>query len=110
MIKGMTVQLVEKTQTGVDGFGVPTYAETLTDIPDVLVGQPSESDVNTSISLYGKRCDLVLGIPKADTHEWADSDVVIRGERYHTIGWPIRGVDENVPLRWNRNVKVMRYG
>ena len=109
-MKGMTVQLVIKTQTGLDALGNPVYSETLEDVADVLVGQPTTDDVNNSISLYGKRADFKLGIPRTDTHDWTDAEVIIFGDRYRTIGYPERGIDANIPLRWNRNVKVMRYG
>ena len=39
-MKGMTVGLVIKTQTGTDPFGHPTYSETIEEVNDVLVGQP----------------------------------------------------------------------
>ena len=110
MIHGMTVQLVEEVTVGYDGFGRPIVNEQLIDIEDVLVGQPTTDDVNTTISMYGKKCEFVLGIPKKDDHDWTDRIVVIFGERYRTIGYPMRGIDVNVPLRWNRNVKVERYG
>lgn len=108
-MRGMTIQIAVKTQTGVDPFGAPVYAETLEDVDDVLVGQPTVDDVTSSISMYGKRCEYKLGIPRGDTHTWEDTDVIIRGQRYHTIGFPERGIDENVPLRWFQNVKVARY-
>lgn len=110
MIKGMTVQYVKKTQADTDDFGMPIYAESLEDVDDVLVGQPSTDDITSSVSLYGKVCKYVLGIPRGDDHEWYDTDVMIFGERYRTIGYPQRGIDANIPLRWNRNVKVERYG
>lgn len=110
MIKGMTVQLVTQTQTGVDPFGAPVITEILEDVHDVLVGQPTTDDITNSINLYGKKCEYVLGIPKGDAHNWTDAIVIIRGERYRTIGYPMRGIDENVPLRWFQNVKVERYG
>lgn len=109
-MKGMTVQLVVKTQTGTDALGSPVYTEELVNVDDVLVGQPSTDDVNSDISLYGKRADFVLGIPRGDTHSWTDAEVVIFGNRYRTLGYPECGIDENIPLRWNRNVKVTRYG
>ena len=108
-MKGMTVQLVQMTQTGTDPFGAPIMAETLVDVADVLVGQPTTDDITNSINLYGKKCEYKLGIPKGDTHNWVDAIVVIRGERFRTIGFPERGIDENVPLRWFQNVKVERY-
>lgn len=109
-MKGMTIQLVEQTQTGTDEFGNPVYTETLTDVQDCLVGQPTTDDVTTSIALYGKRCEYVVGIPRGDTHNWTDAIVVIWGARYRTQGYPMRGISENIPLRWDQNIKVERYG
>ena len=109
-MKGMTVQIVKKTQTGTDPFGVPIYTEELVDVHDVLVGQPSTDDVNSTVSLYGKQIAYVLGIPKGDTNDWTDAEVIIWGDRYRTIGYPETGIQANIPLRWGKNVKVERYG
>lgn len=107
---GMTVQLVVKTQTGVDEYKRPVYSETLVDVHDVLVGQPSTEELITSLQVDGKKIAYVLGIPKGDTHSWVDTDVIIWGERFKTIGFPQTGIQENIPLRWGQNVKVERYG
>ena len=109
-MRGMTVQLAVKTKTGLDEFNSPVYSETLVDVNDVLVGQPSTDDLVTTLELTGKHIAYVLGIPKGDTHEWADTDVIIWGERFRTIGFPQTGIQENIPLRWGKNVKVERYG
>lgn len=109
-MKGMTVQLVVKTQTSTDPFGAPIYSEELVDINDVLVGQPSSEDLVTTLNLTGKRIAYVLGIPKGDEHIWEDTEVIIWGERYRTIGYPETGIQANIPLRWGKNVKVERYG
>lgn len=109
-MKGMTVQLVVKTQTDTDPFGAPIYTEELVDINDVLVGQPTSEDVLSTLELTGKHIAYTLGIPKGDTHDWTDTDVVIWGERFRTIGIPQTGIQENIPLRWGSNVKVERYG
>jgi len=106
---GMTVQLVVETQTGTDPFGTPIVTETLEDVEDVLVGQPSTDDITSSLELYGKKIVYMLGIPKGDTHEWRDRTVIILGERYHTFGIPMTGIQDNIPLRWGKNVRVERY-
>ena len=108
-MKGMTVQLVLTTETGTDPFGAPIVTEELVDVKDVLVGSPSSDYATETYSLYGKTCAFVLGIPRTDDHDWTDKEVIIFGDRYRTIGYPERGIDANVPLRWNRNVKVERY-
>jgi hypothetical protein len=106
----MTVQLAVKTVTGYDPFGAPIETEELIDVEDVLVGQPSTDDVTNTIQLYGKKIEYVLGIPKGDTHNWTDAEVIIWGQRFRTIGYPQTGIQENIPLRWGQNVRVERYG
>ena len=106
----MTVQYVHREESGKDAFGNPIYDEWLEDVHDVLVGRPTSDDVNTSVSLYGKRIDFVLGIPKGDTHDWSDAEVLIWGDKFRTLGYPERGIEANIPLRWGQNVKVTRYG
>lgn len=109
-MKGMTVQLVVKTQTGTDPIGNPVYNDELIDVDDCLVGEPTTDEVNNTISLYGKKIEYVIGVPKGDTHNWNDAEVIIWGERFKTIGYPQTGIQENIPLRWGKNVRVERYG
>lgn len=109
-MKGTTIQIVKTTQTGTDAFGAPIYAEELVDVPDVLVGSPTTDDVTSTLSLYGKKIEYVLGIPKGDTNDWEDAEVIIWGNRFRTIGYPITGEQANIPLRWGKNVRVERYG
>ena len=109
-MKGGTVGLVVKTQTGTDPFGHPIYSEEIVQINDVLVGQPSSDEVLSTLNLTGKRIAYTLGIPKGDTHVWTDTEVIIWGERFRTIGFPKTGTQANIPLRWGQNVQVERYG
>ena len=110
MIKGETVKLVVKTKTGTDAFGAPVYTEEEVTVDNVLVGEPSSEDVTAENNLTGKRIAYTLGIPKGDTHTWYDTFVMVRGERYRTIGRPVYGTPENMPLAWGGKVSVERYG
>lgn len=109
MIKGEKVILLDRTQTGVDPFGTATFEETEIEISDVLIGSPSFDEQISELQLNGKRIAYILGIPKGDTHIWKDRDVLIRGERFRTYGFPLTQTEENVPGRWNTQVKVERY-
>lgn len=109
-MNGMTVQLVKKTQTGTDPFGAPIETEEIIDVPDCLVGQPSTDEISATMEMYGKQIAYVVGVPKGDENTWVDTDVIIWGERFRTIGYPMTGIQENIPLRWGKNVKVERYG
>lgn len=110
MIKGTDIQIVIKTSTENDELGNPIYTETLETVSNVLVGQPSTDDVAETIQLYGKQIAYVLGIPKGDEHNWVDTDVIVFGERFHTIGYPMTGIQDNIPLNWGQNVRIERYG
>lgn len=108
-MKGTTIKLLVKTQTGTDPFGAPIYSTVWEDIPDVLVGTPTTDDIKTSVELYGKKIEYILGIPKGDTHNWIDADIIIWSQRYKSFGYPMTGEPENIPLRWGQNVRVTRF-
>lgn len=107
-MRGSTVILHERTQTGVDSFNGPTYTTNLVTVTNVLIGQPTTDDVTDSISLFGKRIEYMLGIPKGDAHNWEDSVVEFFGRKYRTFGAVIQGIEANVPTAWHKKVRVER--
>ena len=106
MIKGETVILLAETITGTDGFGRNIVTTSEIEVHDVLVGNPSTDDEAQALDIDGKKLIFVLGIPKGDTHDWKDKDVIIRGQKFRTFGYPLLQTEANVPLRWNLQVKV----
>lgn len=109
-IKGTTVVLLQKMPVGEDGFGRMRYDDRRISIENVLIGEPTTDDVTDTINLYGKKVAYVLGIPKGDMHDWTDAEVEFFGQRFRTIGYPVQGIEENIPLSWNKKVKVEAYG
>lgn len=109
MIKGETVVLIERTQTGTDPFDKPIYSTNEAAVDNVVVGSPTFEAAVEELNVNGKRIAYVLGIPKGDTHNWKDTDVYIRGEKFKTYGFPLTQTEENVPGPWNTQVKVERY-
>lgn len=110
MIKGITVILYEKQQIGEDAFHQPIYEETPVPVENVLVAPTLEQEVLDTLNLTGRKAVYTLAIPKGDSHVWEDCNVEFFGERWHTIGMPIKGIDEMIPLSWNMKVRVERYG
>ena len=113
-ITGITVYLHETVQSGADPFGVPIYTETTTAVDNVLVGEPSTDDITSSTELYGKSIRYMLGIPKGDSHDWKDKKVswsdpygthVVK-----TFGFPITGIEANIPGEWHMKVRCEEYG
>lgn len=112
-LSGITIILVQQTQTGVDAFNNPIYSETQTQVENVLVGESTTDDITNSINLYGKKAQFTLGIPKGDTHNWTDAIVILPAPftgRYRTIGYPICGIEALIPMQWDKKVMVERYG
>lgn len=111
-IKGITVLLTQKTQTGIDALKAPIYSTTQVSVENVLVGQPTSEDAATVWNLYEKRVVYTLAIPKGDTHDWTDTLVTLPAPFagvYRTVGIPTAGIEENIPLDWNKKVQVERY-
>lgn len=109
-MRGIPVKLHVRTQTGTDAFNSPVYSDAgAVTVENVLVGQPTAEDVTDSISLYGKRIEYILGIPKGDAHDWTDTVVEFFGARYRTFGAIIQGIEANVPTAWHKKVRVERY-
>lgn len=112
-MRGITVTLYAKTQSGSDPFGAPVYDETAQTVDNVLVGEPSTDDITTSTDLYGKSIDYMLGIPKGDAHEWKDAkvswtDAYGRTIVCKTFGFPITGVEALIPTPWHMKVRCHR--
>lgn len=111
-MKGVTVTLTVKTQTGTDAFNAPVFTTTTESVSDVLVGEPSSDDITNTLTMYGAKAVYRLAIPKGDTHEWRDTLVTLHAPfsgTFHTIGIPTAGIEENIPLRWNKKVLLERY-
>ena len=109
LLHGTAVQLGVKTQTGEDSFGAPVYDTEYVTVENVLVGQPTADEITSGLALSGKTTEFMLGIPKGDTHEWEDTEVIIFGQKYRTVGGVIQGIEENVPGPWHKKVRVVRY-
>lgn len=110
MIEGITVTLFEKKEIGRDGFHRPIYEEIPVDVENVLVYPASANDITDALNLTGKKAVYTLGIPKEDHHVWEDKRVEFFGESWHTLGFSTKGIDNLIPLEWNRKVTVERYG
>lgn len=108
-ISGITVNLQIKTKTGVDSFGAPVYTSIYEDVPNVLVQPATAEDVINSVQLYGKHAAYNIAIPKGDTHVWEDVDVSFFGQTFHTFGPVTEGIEELIPLQWNRKIKCEIY-
>lgn len=110
MIKGIPVIIKKKVQIGIDGFNHPIYNFVDETVENVLVAPSSSDDVVSAQDLYGKRAVYTLAIPKGDQHNWNDTIVEFFGAQWKTFGFPLEGIEENIPLDWNKKVMVERYG
>lgn len=108
-IKGITVTLYTRTQSGTDDFNRPVYTETAVNVDNVLVAPVSDADeVLDTLNLTGHEIIYQLAIPKGDAHTWTGCKVGFFGSLFNVIGEPVEGIEAMIPLSWNRKVKVER--
>ena len=108
-LKGITVTIISKQETGKDPFGNPIYSETEIQVNNVLVAPTLSDDVINTLNLTGRKAVYTLGIPKGDTNTWENQEVRFFGERWRVFGIPTQGIEELIPLSWNKKVLVERY-
>lgn len=101
--------MIGREQTGSDPFGVPIYEETETPVENVLIAPTTSDDIIDDTDLDGRRAAYTLAIPKGDTHEWANQKVKFFGETWQVFGTPLKGIESNIPLDWNKKVTVEKY-
>ena len=108
-IKGITVYLLEKTLIGYDAFKTPLYEQKEIPVENVLVAPGQSSDLISQTNLNGKKIAYTLAIPKNDTHNWENKQVRFFDATWQTAGIALQGIDDLIPLDWNKKVMVERY-
>lgn len=108
-IKGITIILVDKIETGKDPFGNPVFEDKEIEVENVLISPTSSDDIVNQLTLTGKKAVYTLAIPKGDTHDWEDKEVKFFGQRWRVFGIPLEGIENLIPLDWNKKVMVERY-
>lgn len=110
MIKGIVVTLIDNVETGKDPFGNPMYEDKEIEVNNVLVSPTLSDDIVNQLTLTGKKAIYTLAIPKDDTHDWENKKVRFFGKTWRTFGEPLEGIEELIPLDWNKKVTVEHYG
>lgn len=109
MLKGITVTLINKAQTGTDPFGAPIFSDIEIDVDNVLVSPTQSDDMVNQLSLTGRKAVYTLAIPKGDENIWENQEVRFFDQRWRVFGIPTQGIEELIPLSWNKKVMVERY-
>ncbi|HEK9979669.1 TPA: hypothetical protein TUM56_000237 [Streptococcus equi subsp. zooepidemicus] len=108
-LKGISVVLIAKQVTGKDPFGKEITIDFDIEVENVLVAPATTEDITNQLSLSGKKVEYVLAIPKGDEHDWENKEVRFFGKKWRTVGLPLKGIEELIPLDWNKKVMVERY-
>ena len=106
MIKGITVTLITRTQTGTDAFNAPVYEETETEVDNVLVAPSTETEITDTLTLYGRKAVYTLGLPKGDANVWKGNRVRFFDREWSVIGDVTQGIEALVPTEWHKKIRV----
>ena len=109
MLNGIDIILYYMAEVGKDEFNATVYEERPMIIKNVLVSPSSSDDVTSALSMYGRKAVYTLAMPKGDDHNWENAKVKFFGKTWRTFGIPIEGIEDNIPLKWNKKVMVERY-
>lgn len=108
-IKGITVTLINNKEVGRDPFDNPIIEDVEIAVDNVLVSPTSSDDIVNTKDLTGRTAVYTLAIPKGDTNTWENQEVRFFGERWRVFGIPLQGIEDLIPLDWNKKVMVERY-
>lgn len=109
-MRGMTITLYDRVETGKDALNHPIYTETPVAVDNVLIAPSSVVEVLDPSNLNGRRGDYVMAIPKGDAHDWTSGKKVsFLGKDWRIIEMPEEGIEWLIPLDWNKKVRVERY-
>ena len=67
-------------------------------------------DIVNDLQLYGRRLAYTLALPKGDANDWHNVTVEFFGQKFRTYGDVVQGIENLIPLCWNKKVKVEKYG
>jgi len=109
-VRGIAITIYERTVTGMDALNNPIYSESGETVENVLVAPMNTNEVLETYNLTGRKAVYQLAIPKSDDHEWsAGKRVSFFGNDWRIIDVPEEGIDNLIPLDWNKKVRVERY-
>lgn len=110
-IKGIQVILIDKKNSmSIDPFGNEVFFEKEIKVNNVLVTPVSSDDIVSQLNITGKKAVYLLAIPKGNTNNWEDREVIFFGQRWKTFNFVTQGIENMIPLDWNKKVMVERYG
>lgn len=107
-IKGIDVVLHARTETGTDALGNPTYTTGDSTISNVLVSPTTADDVVDRSRLEGTKELYTLAVPKGDSNVWLENTVTFFGKTFHCYA-ESEGIEDMIPLEWNKKIFVERY-
>lgn len=108
-IHGIPITLIDKQVVSKDPFGNSVKKDVEITIDNVIVAPATTEDITNQMSLTGKKISYTLGIPKGDNNDWENKEVRFFGKRWKTVGIPLEGIEDLIPLEWNKKVMVERY-
>ena len=107
-LRGETVVVSYREQTGVDAFHSPVYKDVEMDVDNVLVEPGEAADVIESVRPDGTEVNYTLRFPKTfkEASKLENGKVKVRGQVIKIIGHPDYLDPEMCPTDWNMTVKV----
>lgn len=111
MIRGITIRLIERSVAAASG-GTAVGTENAVSVRNVLIGEPESRTMPDLLDPLGIRTSYTLALPKGDTHNWIGGIVTLPAPwfgDFYVDGEATAGIEANIPLCWNRKVRITRW-
>lgn len=111
-LKGLTVTVLHPVPASTDPFGAPVPGTPAPeDVADVLVDNPTSTDIESTVRQYGVSCDLTLHFPKDYTGSLRGCSVELPApwsDEFEVMGDPMPYDPALVPTSYGMPVHVRR--
>jgi hypothetical protein len=107
-VRGETVTVITRTQTGTDPGGDAIWTTTETPVDNVLVANGSQTLSTDSIRPDGIEVACTLYFPRSFSGSLRGGIVKVRGHEYRVLGDPLPYDGGMTPTQWNLVVECER--
>lgn len=109
LIRGITVTLINHIPNGENPAGEIIYKEEKKKVENILVAPASADDLINKQSLDGTKTIYTIAIPKGDKNHWEGQKVIFFGKTWKVFTEAMEGMEDMIPLSWNKKYLVERY-
>ena len=110
MIKGIEIIAYIRQTSGKDELGNEIFKKKKILLENVLVSPAESDDMLGTANLNTDRIAYQLAIPKKyNDIDFSGAHFEFFSKKFKIVSIPYKGIDELIPLKWNKKIQVENY-